>query len=69
MKITRKSPFTGKINTLDLDITEEQITRYNRGELIQVAFPNLTAPEREFILTGYTAEDWETIFGSEEEEG
>lgn len=69
MQITRKSPFTGKLNTLDLDITEDQIVMYKRGALIQVAFPNLTAPEREFILTGYTAEDWETIFGSEEEEG
>lgn len=69
MQITRKSPFTGKLNTLNLDITEDQIATYNRGALIQVAFPNLTAPEREFILTGYTAEDWETIFGSDEEEG
>ena len=69
MQITRKSPFTGKLNTLELDITPMQVATYNAGALIQVAFPNLTAPEREFILTGYTAEDWETLFGSDEEEG
>ena len=31
-----------------------------RGALVQEAFPNLSAAEREFILTGITAEEWET---------
>lgn len=67
MKIMRTSPFTGQSNTMDLDITMEQIQQYLDGALLQDAFPNLTAAEREFFKTGYTAEDWEMLFGTEEE--
>lgn len=37
-----------------------------RGELIQDAFPFLTYDEREFILTGITAGEWDELFGEEE---
>lgn len=60
MKITRTSPFTGKTNTMELNITPVQITQYAMGNtLIQDVFPDLTSDEREFIKTGITAEDWE----------
>jgi hypothetical protein len=63
MNIIRKSPFTGKVATLDLAITQEQINLYeNGGVLLQDAFPNLTPDEREFFKTGLTAEDWDTLF-------
>jgi len=65
MLITRTSPFTGKVHSMEIDVTEEQVLRYNQGELIQRAFPNLTADEREFIKTGITPEEWEETFGSE----
>ena len=35
---------------------------------IQDFFPELTADEREFILTGVTAEEWDKVFGDDEEE-
>lgn len=66
MKISRKSPLTGIITTIDLPITSEQIRKYERGGLIQEVFPNLTPDEREFYKTGYTKEDWDTIFGEDE---
>jgi hypothetical protein len=28
--------------------------------------PHLTNEEREFLITGYTPEDWESIFGDDE---
>lgn len=63
MIITRKSPFSGKINQMDLPITEEQMQRYINGtELIQNVFPNLTPDEREFIMTGITKEEWDNTF-------
>lgn len=62
MEITRKSAFTGITRTLDLPITEEQMLAYSKGELIQNAFPQLTADEREFILTGATNEEWEALY-------
>jgi len=68
MKISRKSPLTGKVTEMDLDITSEQINNYGRGALIQDAFPNLSPSEREFVKTGYTQEDWDKIFPPGEED-
>lgn len=58
MTVTKTSPFSGNVNTLDIDVTEEQIASWLGGELIQRAMPNLTADEREFIKTGITAAEW-----------
>ncbi len=63
MTITRKSPLTGKVTTMDLNITEGQILLYESGVLLQNAFPQLTADEREFYKTGLTPEDWKAMFG------
>lgn len=58
--IIRYSPVTGKFNKAILHLTEEQYYRWNmKRELIQDVMPNLTAEEREFLMTGYTPEDWE----------
>lgn len=65
MEITRVSPFTGEETTLDLPVTEEQYQKYLDGYFVQDAFPNLSADDREFILTGITKKDWETIFKEE----
>lgn len=61
MKITRTNPFNGEINTINIDVTDEQVQAYMDGALIQNAFPQLTAGEREFILTGITEECWEAM--------
>lgn len=66
MKINRISPLTSKINTMDLDITVEQINLWKNGMCIQDVFPNLDENEREFIQTGYTKEDWDNMFPPEE---
>ena len=50
-----------------LDITQEQIKEWNapaqERRLIQDIFPNLNEDKREFIMTGYTVQDWKTIYG------
>lgn len=67
MLVSRVSPLTGVETTLDLDITPEQYDRFVRGEgLIQEIFPDLSADQREFILSGYTAEDWNVLFPVED---
>lgn len=48
---------------MDLDITNEQLQRWKDGELIQNVMPNLTPAEREFLITGYTQDDWDVMFG------
>ena len=68
MKITRTSIFTGIERTLDLPITEAQIAEWKAGGLIQDVMPNLTASQREFIMTGVTDEEWDNEFGTEEDD-
>ena len=68
MLITRQSPFSGKMNSIEINVSQEQLERWERGEdLIQRLMPNLSADEREFIMTGNTKEDWETMFPPEED--
>lgn len=67
LQIVRQSPYTGKFNTITVDVTQEQIESYVDGAPIQNAFPHLSKAEREFILTGYTQEDWDAMFNSGDE--
>jgi hypothetical protein len=62
MLITRTSRISGKIRTLDIPVTQEQLDAWYNGELIQKAMPNLTASQREFIKTGITDEEWDEMF-------
>ena len=70
MLISRKSPLTGLISTLDLPVTPEQILELGspKRRLIQDIVPGLSPAQREFLLTGYTEDDWETLFPPEDEE-
>ena len=67
MEITKKSQLTGKVHTMDLDITQEQIDRWERGTLIQLAMPRLRPDQREFLISGITPEEWEETFGIDED--
>ena len=58
---------SGVTRTLDLPVTQQQLDSYAQGALLQNAFPNLSADEREFLKTGITAEEWEAMFAGEEE--
>jgi|694.fasta_scaffold57798_9 hypothetical protein len=65
--ITRTSPFTGKTKELTVNIDIDDYERYLDGELVQNAFPYLTADEREFILSGIYPGEWELAFPEQEE--
>ena len=58
--------FSGVTRTLDLPVTEEQIEDWNAGTLIQEAMPQLSADDREFVMTGVTPEEWAIEFSEEE---
>lgn len=66
MRIEKVSLISGKVNAMDIDVTDEQLMDWRKGELIQDAMPNTTDVEREFIMTGVTPEEWNSLFGSEE---
>lgn len=67
MLVTRKSVQSGVTRTLELPITQEQVDAFEAGTLVQDAFPHLTPDQREFFLTGITAEEWNELFPPEEE--
>ena len=62
MKITKTSYVSGITRTLDIPVTEEQLEAWRNGELIQNAMPNLTANQREFLMTGIVQEEWDETF-------
>jgi len=62
MLITRTSPFSNETNVMEIDVTQEQLSSWESGTLIQNAMPNLSADEREFIMTGITPEEWDSAF-------
>ena len=70
IQVTRQSVITKKINTMELPITQEHLDIYETvGDiLIQDAFPNLDAGQREFLLSGVTPQEWEETFGDEDNE-
>jgi len=61
LNITRISPVTSAVKTLELDITMDQYSRWRGGELIQDAMPKLTADEREFVMSGCTPSCWDRL--------
>jgi hypothetical protein len=62
MHITRTSRLTGKTSVMDLNITQVQLDAWVDGELVQNAMPQLSAEEREFLMTGITAAEWDSVF-------
>ena len=71
--VTSKSPFTGKYNSIRLDIPNEEFYSWcdkPRGfrPPIQDAFPQLSADEREFIISGVAPGEWDTFMGSDDDE-
>lgn len=67
MLIERKSPFSGRVNVMDIPVTMAQIEAWQRGMLIQRAMPNLTDGQREFLMTGITDSEWDAMFAEEDE--
>ena len=67
MIFIRKSIISGIKRDMDLPVTQEQYDRYKSGWYVQDAFPNLSDDEREFIISGVTAEEWSNTFGDEEQ--
>ena len=67
MIITRTSQYSGITRTMDLPVTDEQFNDYNKGMLVTHAFPQLTQDQREFLMTGMTAEEWNELFKDTDE--
>ena len=47
---------------MDLPVTQQQMDRWEAGELIQNVMPDLTAEQREFLISGVTPPEWDRMF-------
>jgi|TARA_R110002020_G_scaffold362814_5_gene575109 hypothetical protein len=69
MKVTRQSMASGKTRTKDLPITPVQYVKYIRGEgHVQDIMPDLPPEDREFLISGVTQEEWEELYGKNEDD-
>ena len=66
MLIERDSMLSGKLSTMDLDVTQDQIKRWQSGELIQNVMPHLKPYEREFLISGMSKQEQEEMFREDE---
>lgn len=67
MLVTKKSAISGNTSTMDIDVTDDQLARIERGrELIQNIVPHLSPDEREFLKSGITPQEWDGMFGEDE---
>jgi hypothetical protein len=64
-KIGGKCRVTGKYYEVFVNKTDYIAWQY--GKNAQDAFPYLTASDREFIITGFSPEGWDLIFGDNNE--
>lgn len=70
LRITRVSDVSGKGNTMDLPVTEDQLRNWlgdgqHSGQLIQHVMPHLSSEQREFLISGCTPEEWARIVSEE----
>ena len=61
MLVNKKSLFSGKSHEMEIDVTNKEIALWMEGSLIQDVMPNLTANEREFLMTGITPAEWDEV--------
>jgi hypothetical protein len=66
MLFRKRHPLDGKTNTMELDVTEEQFQRWQSGEHIQRVMPQLTAEEREFLISGLLPGEYDALFAEDE---
>lgn len=66
MQVTKRSPLTGEVHTMELPVTQEELDRHAAGEFSQDVWPELTDDQREFLISGITAEEWDAAFAEED---
>lgn len=65
MLVKRVCCLDGSENEMDLPVTEDQLIRWQQGEVIQDVMPKLTVDQREFLISGITPGKWQEVFGDE----
>ena len=67
--VHKKSMLSGKVNSMVLPTTQGKIEYWiESGKLIQDVMPDLNDNQREFLMSGITPEEWDDMFGEEDDE-
>ena len=66
MTFERPCVFCGKTHSVDL--MEYQFNLWREGELIQVAMPDVSVEDREFLISGICPKCQEDIFGVDDDD-
>ena len=64
--VVTRCPFCGRDN--EIEVNENDYFDWQDGVLAQVAFPYLSANEREALISGTCPTCWEKIFGGDDDE-
>jgi hypothetical protein len=65
MLVKKQSVITGDINEMDLDVTQAELLRHIGGELAHKIWPQMSPPDREFMISGVTPQEWDEAFRCE----
>lgn len=63
--VGRNCPFCGEYH--EVMVSEADYAAWQGGELVQNAFPYLSADEREILISGVCPKCWAETFGGEDE--
>lgn len=67
LTVVKRSAFSGTMNEMELPITLDRLERWEQsGQLVQDAFPDLTADQREFLISGMLPDEWDDAYGEEQ---
>jgi hypothetical protein len=61
IRLTKRSPLTGKENTMTIDCEIKDYYRWQNGMTIQKAMPYVSYDEREWLMTGIFPGEWMTF--------
>jgi|TARA_R110000744_G_scaffold120740_3_gene224977 hypothetical protein len=62
MLVYRTNIVSGKVNVMSLPVTQTQLDTYRfTNTLVQDVFPDLSADEREFLISGFMPGEFETL--------
>jgi hypothetical protein len=65
MLITKTSSYSGKENTLEINVLEQQLQDYNNGCHPLIAFKGLKEEEIEFLISGVPSDEWQQMMNDE----
>lgn len=66
LEVTIRSPASGNVHSKILPISPKQWNDWQQGEYIQNALGHLSAEDREWLMSGLTAEEFDTLYSDED---